>query len=236
VNAKPNEQLLQTLVTLADTLVDDYDIVDLLGQLVARSAELLGSSAAGILLQNDRDELEIIAASDERTSIVELIQLSSGTGPCVECYRSGRVVSLADIESETDAWPEFRAAALEQGFHSLHAVPLRLRNETIGALNLFQNGKGALGEEDVIAAQTLADIATIAILHERALRESGIAREQLQRALDSRVVIEQAKGVIAYRRNVSIDEAFELLRGHARAQRLGIGLVARDVVDRLLEL
>ncbi len=229
-------EIIRTFATLADSLVAGFDSVDLLQTLVERSASLLDATDAGILLADGTGRLEVVASTDERSQLVELMQLGHGGGPCVECFTTGLTIAIPDISEVDDRWPQFRSAALAQGFHALHAVPLRLREKTIGSLNLFREQSGELGEFDIVAAQALADVATISILQERAVRESDVVTEQLQRALDSRVTIEQAKGVIAYVNQVSVDEAFRLIRAHARDHRRGIVDVAGDIVERRLTL
>ena len=228
-------RLMQVMVRLADTLVEDYDIVDLLQELAEQCGELVGSTATGILLADPGDHLEVVASSDESANIVEVLQLAGGAGPCVECYRRGRVVTIADIASDA-TWPEFRDSATEQGFRSVHAVPLRLRKSTIGSMNLFRAEGGDWSPEDAEAAQALADVATIGILQARAADRAQELNVQLQHALDSRVVLEQAKGFVAYRRGVSLGEAFQLIRGHARQNRQRLGDVAQQIVSRRLEL
>jgi transcriptional regulator with GAF, ATPase, and Fis domain len=178
----------------------------------------------------------VVASTDERSQLVELMQLGEGGGPCVECFTSGLAIAIPDIAAARDRWAQFCDAALAQGFHALHAIPLRLREKTIGSLNLFREQTGELGEFDIAAAQALADVATIGILQERAVRESDIITQQLQRALDSRVIIEQAKGVVAYVNDVPVDEAFRLIRAYARDHQRGLVDVAADIVQRRLRL
>jgi len=228
--------LIETFVTLADTLVVGYDMVDMLHTLVENSAELLDASAAGILLADADGELEVVASTNERSHLVELMQLRVGGGPCFECVKTGKAIAVHDIDQVGPRWPQFRTAALEQGFVSLQAVPLRLRTTTIGSLNLFWDRQQTLDQRDVEITQALADVATISILQERAIRENDVARQQLQRALDSRVLIEQAKGVVAHTRNTSMDDAFDLIRSYARSNQVGLGDVARQIVGRSLEL
>lgn len=229
-------QLVETFVTLADTLVVGYDVVDLLHTLVEKCVPLFEASAAGIILSSGDGELEVVASTNERSRLVEILQLRSGSGPCVECITTGHAVAVADIDSVGPRWPRFRAGALEQGFASMRAVPLRLRATTIGSLNLFWDRLGGLGEEDALTVQALADVATIGILQERAIRESDVARQQLQHALSSRVLIEQAKGVLAFTHSVNMDEAFTLLREHARGNGEALVDVAERVVNRSLRL
>lgn len=230
------DRLLRTFASLADTLVDDYDVVDLLQMLVDTCRDLLDTTAAAILLADATGELDVVASTSEASRLVEVIQLSAEAGPCVESFHTGRVVSLPDVNESPAEWSRFRGAALAQGFVSVHAVPLRLRETTIGTLNLLRDTVGELEPQDQTAAQAFADVATIGILHERSLRETAVLAEQLQGALNSRIVIEQAKGVVAYTRGVPIDEAFELIRRYARSHQLGISQVAARIVDRSLRL
>lgn len=229
-------RLATAFVSLADTLVDDYDVVALLQQLVDTSAELLDASAGGLLLADELGELAVVASTSERTRLVELMQINSGIGPCLEAFRTGTIVEIPDLTQEETGWPAFRATALEQGFRSVLAVPLRLRSDTIGTLNLVRADIGPMPRENVMIAQGLADVATIGILQARALHESDIAREQLQHALNSRVIIEQAKGVIAQSRSVDMDEAFRILRTYARSNNVALRDVADLVVRRSLKL
>jgi len=229
-------QLLGTFVTLADSLVDDFDVVDLLQRLVDECISLFDAAAAGILLLSPAHELEVIVSTSERSELVELMQLRVGAGPCVEAAMTGKVVSVDDIDAISDRWPAFAADARASGFSSIHAIPLRLRDSTLGSLNLLRDEPGALNRADAAAAQALADIATISILQQRLVEESELAQAQLQRALDSRVVIEQAKGYLAQRRNIDMDEAFARIRSHARSTQARIGVIAADIVAGRLVL
>lgn len=232
----PRERLLtRAFVSLADTLVADYDVVDLLQNLVETSAELFGSVAGGIMLADESGDLAVVASTSEKARLVELMQLAT-SGPCVDAFTSGIAISVPDIDLGGAQWPEFRLAALEQGMRSAHTIPLRHRTTTIGTLNLFGGEAEALSEDDALAARGLADIATIGILHQRALRESDAAREQLQYALDSRVMIEQAKGVLAQINDYDMDQAFQSLRTYARANNLRLHDVAAQVVARQLNI
>lgn len=229
-------QLVNTFVTLADTLVAGYDIVDLLHTLVTDCALILDASAAGILLLGPNGDLEVVASTSERSRLVELMQLHAGEGPCMESVASGHAISVANIDEVAEKWPLFRAGALELGFAALHAVPLRLREEILGSLNLFWDEPGMIDERDADVAQALADVATIGILQERAIRESDTARAQLQHALDSRVVIEQAKGVIAQTHVTDMESAFTILRQYTRSHQRILAEVAAEVVERTLRL
>ena len=225
-------ELVETFVSLADTLVVGYDIVDLLYMLVNQCARTLDAADAGILIPNEHDQLEVVASTSERSRLIGLMQLAADEGPCVDAYRSGRLVTVDDIAATHARWPTFATTAAELGYQSMHAIPLRLRQDVIGSLNLFSDTPGPLNPDDAVAAQALADIATIGIVHERVLRESDIARTQLQRALDSRVVIEQAKGIISHRDNVDMDEAFRRLRERARNAGRLLSDLARETVDQ----
>lgn len=229
-------RLLQTFAMLADTLVDDYDVVDLLQSLVDACRDLLDTTAAGILLADRGGELELVASTSEASRIVELMQLGARDGPCIECYRTGQAISVPSIYEAPVEWAAFRDSALGQGFASAEAIPLRLRDATIGTLNLLRSEEGPVEEADMVAARAFADVATIGILHERSLRESEVLSEQLQLALNSRVVIEQAKGVVSFTNGVPVDEAFDLIRAYARRHQLPLRDVASRLVRRELQL
>lgn len=228
-------QLVEAFVTLADTLVVGYDVVDLLHTLVSHCVPLFDASAAGIILTDD-EAFEVVATTNERSRLVELLQLRSGSGPCVESVITGNAVSVPDIRASAPKWPRFRQSALEQGFSSMFSVPMRLRDTTIGSLNLYWDRTGGVPAGDAPTVQALADVATIGILQERALRQSDLARQQLQYALSSRVVIEQAKGVVAFTHSVNMDEAFTLIRQHARSNGLALADVAARIVSSDLAL
>jgi transcriptional regulator with GAF, ATPase, and Fis domain len=226
------ERLVDVFTKLADTLIDDYDVVDLLQTLVDTCVSTFEVAAAGLLLADGHGDLEVLVSTSEESRLVEAMQLSAESGPCIESFRTSSVVSVTDLDQGPVEWAQFRQASREQGFTAVHALPLRLRETTIGTLNLFLTAGEALSDRDLRSAQALADVATIGILHERTLRASDLAREQLQSALNSRVTIEQAKGILAYTHNVSMDEAFALLRSHARSNQLPLAGVAKQLVDR----
>jgi len=228
------ERLGRTFVELADTLVDDFDVVDLLVLVAERCVELLDASAAGLLLADAQGVLHLMAATSDQTELVELFQIQDDEGPCLECYRTGAPVLVPDIGAEAGRWGRFAPVALGAGFRATQALPLRLRSNTLGALNLFRAEPGGLTQADTTAAQALADVATIALLQHRAAREAQGVSEQLRGALDSRIAIEQAKGVIAERAGVGMAEAFDRLRSYARGNQRLLADVAQDVVDGTL--
>ncbi|ROP72575.1 GAF and ANTAR domain-containing protein [Curtobacterium sp. PhB115] len=229
-------RLVDTFVALTDTLVDEYDVVDLLQNLVDSVVEIFDASAAGILLVNQEQELEVMASTSERSSFVGLLQLDAGQGPCVECFATGRTVSVRDQAEMERRWPVFAAASAASGYASVHSIPMRLRDTTLGSLNLFRESEGALNRDDALAAQALTDVATISILQQRTLEHATLAQQQLQRALDSRVVIEQAKGFVAQTHQVDMQAAFTMLRQHARSHQEPLADVARAIVERRLVL
>ena len=235
--ALTREQLLsETFVALADTLVDDFDVVEFLSMLSERCVELFDAEAAGVMLVGaPGGPLQLMASSSERMRLIELFELQGDEGPCPECYRRGGVVGEADLETTSGRWPVFSGVALRAGFRAVYAVPMRLRGEVIGALNLFRNRAGTLPEADLRAAQALADVATLGILQHRSQSEARSLAEQLQHALDSRVVIEQAKGKLAERSRISVDEAFSVLRGYARHHNRHLSDVAQEVTDGTLQ-
>src|SRR5690349_7108369 len=223
--------LSDTFIELADTMVADFDVIDFLHLLTDRSVALLAASAAGVVLADPRGELRVAAASSEQAELLELFQLQNDEGPCLECFRAGRPVTAADLADAAPRWPRFAAAATQAGFGAVEALPMRLRDQVIGALNLFRAEPGPLGTADLRIGQALADVATIGLLHERNVRRRETVAEQLQAALNSRVVIEQAKGKLAERLGVDMDRAFRMLRDYARNTNQHLTDVARDFVN-----
>ena len=223
--------LTRTLIDLADTLVDDFDLIDLLTLLVDRSVEILDVDAAGLMLVSPDDELQLAASSSEAMRIVELFELQSHEGPCLDCHRTGETQLNQDLTTADGRWPTFAPVALDAGFRSVHAIPMRLRGTTIGALNLFGTEAGTLSDDDCAAAQALADMATISILQNRAAVEAQTLNVQLTQALTSRIVIEQAKGMLAERAGLEVDQAFTRLREHARRNNLRLVEVAQSLLD-----
>ena len=212
--------LSETFVELTDTMIADFDVIDFLQVLTDRSVQLLDVSAAGLLLADPRGQLRVVAASSEAARLLELFQLQNDQGPCLDCFRTGRPVGAADLAAAAQRWPRFAPAARHAGFAAVQALPMRLRDQVIGALNLFRATPGAFDPANVRIGQALADVATISLLHERSMRRSDTLNEQLQTALNSRVIIEQAKGKLAERLGLDMNQAFSLLRDHARARNL----------------
>jgi GAF domain-containing protein len=229
-------KLTRALIELADTLVDDFDVVDLLTLLVERCVEVLGIPAAGLMLVAPEGDLRVAASSSEAMRLLELFELQSQEGPCLDCYQAGEAVVNQDLAVGDGRWPNFAPVAVQAGYRSVHALPMRLRGQVIGALNLFRADKGAMDAVDVLAGRALADMATIAILQHRAAAEAYLLNEQLSFALNSRVLIEQAKGVLAERGGLDMEQAFSLLRTHARNHNLRLVDVAEQVVDRTLDI
>jgi GAF domain-containing protein len=227
----PSERVAETFVEVADTLVDDFDLVDFLTMVTERAAELAGASAAGLMLGDERGQLRFMAASHESARLLELLQLEGGQGPCLECFRLGRPVSHDDLASAADVWPLFSAEAVRLGFHSVQAFPLRHHVTVVGALNTFGPEAHRLDPERIRVVQALADLATIGILQERAIRHGELLAEQLQHALNSRVTIEQAKGALAHIRSIDTDAAFNLMRNHARQNHKRLVDIALAVLE-----
>ncbi|PKV83459.1 GAF and ANTAR domain-containing protein [Streptomyces sp. TLI_146] len=227
-----HEQLLaKTFVELADNLVADFDLIDFLRLLTDRCAALLAASAVGVLLADRDGELRVMAASDERVRLLELFQLQNDEGPCLECFRTGAPVDIPDLSQEVARWPRFTALARQSGFSAVQALPMRLRDDVVGALNLFRTAPGPFDPSATHIAQALADVATISLLQHRTTQRSTVLNEQLQTALNSRVLIEQAKGKLAERQGIDMEQAFTALRGYARAHNRRLSDLARAFID-----
>jgi GAF domain-containing protein len=231
------ERLLTAVIDAVDTLVDDFDLIDFLHMLCDRCVELLDVSAAGVMLEDPYGELQLIAASDEHTRLLELFALQHDQGPCVECHRTGTARLNIDLTSpgETGSFPVFAARARKAGFLTTHALPMRLRETVVGAINLFDIRPQDISAADVRVAQALADVATISILQHRTVAHANLQRAQMHAALTSRIVIEQAKGILAERWKTDVDKAFDALRRHARSHQLGLTQVCRRLVDGRLD-
>ena len=223
-------RLADVFVTLADTLVNGFDVVGLFDDLAGACVELLEVTAAGLMLVDPAGRLRVMASSNERSRLLELLEIQNDAGPCLDCYHSGRPVLVGDLARTNGRWPEFSEEAGRFGFAAVYALPMRLRDETIGALNLFHQRPNAISEAGLRLAQAFADVATIGILQQRAVQRSVDLAGQLQAALNSRLIIEQAKGVLAERENIDMPEAFEMLRGHSRRAGRKLSEVAAAVV------
>ena len=222
--------LVATLVELADNLVDNYDVIDILTLLSDRCVETVDVAAAGVMLALPGGDLQFVASSNESMRVLELFQIQANEGPCVDCYADGVPIINHELLDPDERWPRFTPLAIEQGFRSVHCLPMRLRGRTIGALNLFRTDVGLLTPEDVVVAQGLADVATIAILQHQLSMSAQLLNNQLSFALTSRIIIEQAKGMISQSTNCSMDEAFARLRTHARNHNLRLTDVATSIV------
>jgi transcriptional regulator with GAF, ATPase, and Fis domain len=222
--------LSDVFIELADTLVDDFDLLEFLHTLTERCVELLGVTAAGLMLTDGAGKLQVVAASSERTRLLELLQLQTDEGPCVDCFRAGTAVSVRNLPT-AGRWPRFAAAASGVGFAAVHALPMKLRSDVIGALNLFETEPGPLDTEKLRVGQSLADIATVGLMQQRAIHARDVLTEQLQAALNSRVLIEQAKGLLAERLQIDVEQAFTILRRAARNSNRRLSDLAQALVD-----
>ena len=227
--------VVRSLVDLAGTLVTDYDVVDVLTALTDRCVTVLGASAAGVMIASPGGDLRLAASSSDAMRVVELFELQSQEGPCLDAFRTGERVDHESLRAGSGRWPRFATVALEAGFRSVFALPLRLGNTTIGALNLFSADEMPMDEADVIVARAFADLATISVLQQRTVSESEVVNQQLTHALTSRIVIEQAKGVVFERSGVDMAQAFSRLRAYARSNNLRLTDVARSAIDGTLD-
>ena len=225
------ERISDLFVEVADTLVDEFDVIDFLHNLTVHAAGISGADAAGLMLTDQAGRLQFMAASNRHGETLELFQLQNSEGPCLDCFTTGDPVVNADLAHAADRWPTFAPRAIQLGYQSVHAFPMRLREHIIGALNLFGSADALFDLADVRVVQALADVATIALMQERTIRRAEELTEQLQGALTSRVVVEQAKGAVAALRGITTDEAFELLRSRARSSRQRLVDVAQAVLD-----
>jgi len=231
-----DRRVREVFIELSDTLVDDFDIIEFLDRLAARCSELLGVSACGILLADHHGVLNLVAASTEQARLVELTQLQNHEGPCLDAFATGRPVQAGDLRDAGAQWPRFSAAAVAAGYLSVQAMPMRLRDTVLGAVNLLSEAAGPLTDDTIALGQALADAATIGIVHQRAQARQEVVTEQLQAALDSRILIEQAKGFLTHSLTLGVDEAFAVLRAYARANDRRLNDVAHDVVQGRISL
>jgi transcriptional regulator with GAF, ATPase, and Fis domain len=225
-------EITEAFVSLTSALATGYDVVDLLSTLTSTCASLLDVDAAGLLLADASGVLHVLAASSENTRHLETFQVQRAEGPCLDCYTSGSPVSVPDLSVETERWPQFVAAARTVGFRSVHAVPMRLREATLGAMGLFGAGVGLLNDADLRLGQALADVASVALIHDKTAADSATVNEQLQTALTSRVIIEQAKGVLARQGDLDMDQAFAALRRYSRDHNQRLAYLAQQIVTR----
>lgn len=216
-------------VELVNELVDDFDIIDVLTELTARCVELLDTAAAGILLVDSHGTLRVIGASSEQAHLLELLQIQNDEGPSMDCYQSGQVIASADLTDRTP-WPRFAAASVGHGYLAVYAIPMGTKDFTMGCLNLFMTESTALAAADIALARGLADVATLAIAQNRLTEETAVREAQLQHVMDSRIVIEQAKGMVAAQRDVDMDHAFSWLRTQARSTNRRLTGVANEVI------
>jgi transcriptional regulator with GAF, ATPase, and Fis domain len=235
MSSAPDRRLARTLVTLADTLVADFDVLDFLALLAERTVELLDIDAAGVILSDQRGGWRPAAGSSERADLVELFAAQTREGPCLDCVATGTPMVVPDLRDETARWPRFAPAAIGAGFRAACAVPMRLREQSIGALTLLNHAPVDIAAESVEIGQALADVATIGILHHRAASREELLAEQLAATLHHRTVIEQAKGVLAQHGNLEMHQAYTELREHAHAQRRRLSDVARDLADGTID-
>ncbi|GAA3001100.1 GAF and ANTAR domain-containing protein [Actinokineospora diospyrosa] len=224
------QRVSRTFVALADSLVADFDIAEFLDLLTTGAVDLLSVAAAGVILRGPDGHLEVLSSTSRQADLLEQFAVQADNGPCIDCVRTGMPVTCADLEVQGKRWPRYTAGAQACGFRCAHAVPMRLRGQTIGVLSLLGTEPGALDEERLGLGQALADVATIAILQHRAVEHGDRLSTQLQTALDSRIVIEQAKGILAQRGTLTMDESFTALRGYARAHGQRLAVVASSVV------
>jgi transcriptional regulator with GAF, ATPase, and Fis domain len=220
----------ETFVELADTISDDFDVLDFLHNLVVRTVEITGAAAAGLILADQRGRLRLVASTDHATQVLELFALATEAGPCIDSFRTGQPVINVASDEAAERWPMFMAAAEACGFGSAHVVPMRIRSEVLGALSIFDAPHHRLQEDDQAILQALASVATIGLLQERTPRQREILAEQMQAALNEQIAVEQVKGVVAEQLDIEIAEAFALLRAHAQRTRLGLGRVASLVL------
>ncbi|GAA4758775.1 GAF domain-containing protein [Modestobacter marinus] len=225
------ELIADALLELSDALVEDFEVSNLLHRLVDHALELLDADAAGIMLADSSGTLQVVASNSHAVELLELYELQVGSGPCLDCFRTGQPVTPPDLATVRAWWPDFAPRVEAAGYASAQAVPMRLRDEVIGAFNIFRTREGALVDRDLRLARALADVATVALITDRTLTARQLVASQLQGALSSRVLLEQAKGMLAERAGISVDRAFTVMRDHARRHGRGLREVAGDVVS-----
>jgi ANTAR domain/GAF domain len=229
------QRLARVFVELADTLVAEFDVIDFLHTLTDRSVELLGAAAAGLMLADQRGNLRVVASSAESARLLEVFELQNSEGPCLDCFHTGEQLVNLDEATMQARWPNFWAETIQLGFRSAHALPMRLRDDVIGAINLFGSTDVLLSADEVAVGQAMADVATIGLLQERSVLQKDVLVEQLQTALNSRVLIEQAKGVLSERAQIAIDEAFTVMRAQARRRGTTLTKIATEILNGAYE-
>lgn len=230
-SANREAQVVRAFIELADRLVDDFDLLDLTIQLTEECARLLDVAAAGLLLADAGGRLHLLAATSEQAQHLEVFQLQQRQGPCVDCYRSGLPISVADLRGEAERWPDFVAAAEQEGFRSVQAIPMRLRTDVLGALGLFGTRQGTLDERDMTLAQAFAHVASIAIVQQHSHATRAGLLPALHAAVNSRSELEIAKGIVAAAHGVTMQQAFDRLRRHARAETQSLSPLAHHLVN-----
>jgi len=222
-------RLAQVFVELSDTVLDTFDIIEFLDNLTERCVELLDADAAGLMLADQRNRLNLMAATVQRARVLGLFELHIQEGPSLECFTTGRAITNLSLAESRERWPRFGPAAIHSGFGTTHALPMRLRGQIIGALSLLTQDQRQLSVTDLAIGQAMADLATIGLLHQRNADEQKTLSEQLTIALNSRVLVEQAKGALADRARISLNEAFHRMRDYARHNRVPLASVASEV-------
>jgi GAF domain-containing protein len=228
--------IIDAFVHLSDTLVEDYDVIEFLHFLSERCVELTDIDEVGVMIGALPGRLQAVAASTERSYLLELFEVQNEDGPCLDAFRGGITVTAEDLSDEPARWPIFTPRAIAAGFGSVHSVPMRLRNEVIGAVNLLCVEPGAMSSSDARLVRALSDIATVGILQQRTISEVEVVNSGLATALNSRVRIEQAKGVVAERAGTTVDEAFAMIRDHARSRQLRLTALCEDIVHRVIDV
>ena len=217
-------------IEVANALASDYDVGEFLHMLVGRCSEALNSDAVSVLLEAQEGTLQLAAATSERMRELEDLEIRLGQGPCVETYRQGAPVSAGDMRKEQDRWPATAPKAMEIGLLAVNAFPLKVDGDSVGAFNVYREAAGALSDEELRLTQAFADVATVGILRDRKVSEAERRAEQLQGALDSRVLIEQAKGVLAERQGISTELAFDMIRRYARNHHRKLRGVCQQII------
>jgi hypothetical protein len=230
------KDLIEVLVLLADALGSGRDFLDTMDRLVDSSTTYTAAIEAGMMLADADGTLHVVASTSERAADVEEAQLGLEQGPCLDAYRTGAVVEVPDIAASRDRWPGFADVADTRGLRAAHAVPLRLRADTVGGFDMFADHPVRLSDRDASLVEALAQMVTISLTYHRIAQGQASVIEQLRKTLDARVVIEQAKGVLAYRHTVAVDDVFLILRRHARTTGVGLLEVAENVVRRRIEI